>query len=29
MAEAAERIRDTGDFSPLAARVRLKEWLGD
>jgi 2-methylisocitrate lyase-like PEP mutase family enzyme len=28
MAEAAERIRDTGDFSALAARVRLKEWLG-
>jgi 2-methylisocitrate lyase-like PEP mutase family enzyme len=28
MAEAAERIRDTGDLSVLAARVRLKEWLG-
>jgi 2-methylisocitrate lyase-like PEP mutase family enzyme len=29
MAAAAEEIRDTGDFSSLAARVPLKEWLGD
>lgn len=29
MAAAAERIRDEGDFSVLAAPVRLKEWLGD
>jgi 2-methylisocitrate lyase-like PEP mutase family enzyme len=28
MAAAAERIRDEGDFSVLAAPVRLKEWLG-
>jgi 2-methylisocitrate lyase-like PEP mutase family enzyme len=28
MAEAAEQIRDTGDLSVLAARVRIKEWLG-
>jgi 2-methylisocitrate lyase-like PEP mutase family enzyme len=28
MAEAAERIRDTGDFSVLHAQVRMKEWLG-
>jgi 2-methylisocitrate lyase-like PEP mutase family enzyme len=28
MAAAAERIRDDGDFSVLAAPVRLKEWLG-
>jgi 2-methylisocitrate lyase-like PEP mutase family enzyme len=26
--EAAEQIRDTGDFSSLGARPRLKEWLG-
>ncbi len=29
MAAAAEAIRDDGDFSALAARVRIKEWLGD
>ncbi len=28
MAEAAEQIRDTGDFSSLGARPRLTEWLG-
>jgi len=28
MAEAAERIRDEGDFSVLAGPVRLQEWLG-
>jgi hypothetical protein len=27
MASAAERMRDSGDFSGLAARVRIKEWL--
>ena len=29
MAGAAEQMRDTGDFSSLGVRVRLKEWLGD
>ena len=29
MAAAAEAISDDGDFSALAARVRIKEWLGD
>ena len=29
MVEAAEQIRDTGDFSSLGARLRLSEWLGD
>jgi 2-methylisocitrate lyase-like PEP mutase family enzyme len=28
MASAAERIRDTGDLSALAASVRIGEWLG-
>jgi 2-methylisocitrate lyase-like PEP mutase family enzyme len=28
MAAAAEKIRDTGDFSSLAAPVRIEEWLG-
>ena len=28
MAAAAEGMRDTGDFSSLAAQVRLEEWLG-
>jgi len=28
VAEAAERIRDQGDFSVLGARVNLKDWLG-
>jgi len=28
MVAAAEQIRDTGDLSPLAARVRISEWLG-
>lgn len=28
MASAAEKIRDTGDFSSLAAPVRIEEWLG-
>jgi 2-methylisocitrate lyase-like PEP mutase family enzyme len=28
LATAAERIRDTGHFSALAAQVRLREWLG-
>jgi 2-methylisocitrate lyase-like PEP mutase family enzyme len=28
-AQAAERIRDTGDFAALATTVHLKEWLGD
>ena len=28
MAAAAEEIRDTGSFAPLAAEVRIKEWLG-
>jgi 2-methylisocitrate lyase-like PEP mutase family enzyme len=27
-AQAAERMRDTGDLSVLAARVQLEEWLG-
>ena len=27
MADAAEAIRDTGDFSALAARLPLKEWF--
>jgi 2-methylisocitrate lyase-like PEP mutase family enzyme len=27
MVNAAERMRDAGDFSALAARVQLKEWL--
>jgi 2-methylisocitrate lyase-like PEP mutase family enzyme len=27
MADAAVHIRDTGDFSPLAARLPLKEWF--
>jgi 2-methylisocitrate lyase-like PEP mutase family enzyme len=29
MAKAAEEIRDHGDFSSLAARVPINEWLGD
>jgi 2-methylisocitrate lyase-like PEP mutase family enzyme len=29
MAEAAEAIRDAGDFSALAARLPLGEWLAD
>jgi 2-methylisocitrate lyase-like PEP mutase family enzyme len=29
MADAAEKIRDAGDFSSLAAPVRLREWLGE
>jgi hypothetical protein len=28
MADAAEKMRDSGDFSVLAARVNIKEWLG-
>ena len=28
MVEAAETMRDTGDFSPLGAPVKLREWLG-
>ena len=28
MADAAEEIRDTGDFSSLAARLPLKDWFG-
>ena len=28
MAEAAEQIRDGDSFDPLAAEVRMKEWLG-
>jgi 2-methylisocitrate lyase-like PEP mutase family enzyme len=28
MADAAQQIRDTGDFSPLAARLPLDEWFG-
>jgi 2-methylisocitrate lyase-like PEP mutase family enzyme len=28
MAEAAERVRDTGDLSVLRTQVRLDEWLG-
>jgi 2-methylisocitrate lyase-like PEP mutase family enzyme len=28
MAAAAERMRDAGDFSALAAGVRIEEWLG-
>ena len=28
MVEAAEQIRDTGDFSSLGVRLRLTEWLG-
>ena len=28
MVAAAEQIRDTGDLSPLAAPVRISEWLG-
>jgi 2-methylisocitrate lyase-like PEP mutase family enzyme len=28
MATAAQEIRDTGDFSSLAARLPLKEWFG-
>jgi 2-methylisocitrate lyase-like PEP mutase family enzyme len=28
LAEAAERIRDQGDFTALEARVRLSQWLG-
>jgi 2-methylisocitrate lyase-like PEP mutase family enzyme len=29
MAAAASEIRDSGDFSSLAANVRIKEWLGE
>jgi 2-methylisocitrate lyase-like PEP mutase family enzyme len=29
MAAAAERIRDRGDFSALAAPTRIGEWMGD
>ncbi len=28
MADAATAIRDTGDFSPLGARLPLAEWFG-
>jgi hypothetical protein len=28
MAAAAERIRDTGDFSVLRSRLPLGDWLG-
>jgi 2-methylisocitrate lyase-like PEP mutase family enzyme len=28
MASAAEKLRDSGDLSSLAAPVRIKEWLG-
>jgi 2-methylisocitrate lyase-like PEP mutase family enzyme len=28
MADAAEQIRDTGDFSSLGARLPLKDWFG-
>jgi 2-methylisocitrate lyase-like PEP mutase family enzyme len=28
MADAAQQIRDTGDFSALTARLPLKEWFG-
>jgi 2-methylisocitrate lyase-like PEP mutase family enzyme len=28
MADAAEKMRDSGDFSVLAAPVKIKEWLG-
>jgi 2-methylisocitrate lyase-like PEP mutase family enzyme len=28
MADAAQQIRDAGDFSSLAARLPLKEWFG-
>ena len=28
MAEAAEQIRDTGDFSALVGAGPIKEWLG-
>jgi 2-methylisocitrate lyase-like PEP mutase family enzyme len=27
MAQAAEALRDRGDFSVLAARVNIREWL--
>jgi hypothetical protein len=29
MAAAAEEMSERGDFSSLAAPVRIKEWLGD
>jgi 2-methylisocitrate lyase-like PEP mutase family enzyme len=29
MAAAAERMRDTGDFSALGSAVRIREWLGE
>jgi 2-methylisocitrate lyase-like PEP mutase family enzyme len=29
MATAAEQMRDTGDFSSLATRVPIREWLGE
>ena len=29
MAAAAERMRDTGDFSALGSPVRIREWLGE
>jgi 2-methylisocitrate lyase-like PEP mutase family enzyme len=28
MVKAAEKMRDAGDFSPLGAPVKLREWLG-
>ena len=28
MAAAAEEMREAGEFSSLAARVALKDWLG-
>ena len=29
MATAAERMRDTGDFSALGSQVRIREWFGE
>jgi 2-methylisocitrate lyase-like PEP mutase family enzyme len=29
VAQAAERIRDTGDFSALGSSGRIRTWLGD
>jgi 2-methylisocitrate lyase-like PEP mutase family enzyme len=29
MAAAAERMRDTGDFSALGSQVRIREWFGE
>jgi hypothetical protein len=28
MLEAAEKMRDAGDFSSLGAPVKINEWLG-